>query len=151
MTIVLGGSCTRWQLSGGMILRTQHTKQFFQKSRSVIKHKNMTPFQFFYSRLILMDYANNVTSQKMSATFLSSGRRCSQGAYGAMLPQFLVHIVILCFKRRYPKQNIVIRIKSNIWPPPQIFLPPTKIFGLATLVYLAHVSCTAIDSQACNG
>ena len=29
-------------------------------------------------------------------------------------PKFLEHIVILCFERRYPKQNSVIRLKSNI-------------------------------------
>jgi len=40
-------------------------------------------------------------------------------------PKFLENIVILCFERRFSKQNSVIRLKSNIFPPP-------KIFGLAT-------------------
>jgi len=36
-------------------------------------------------------------------------------AQGAMhLTKFLAYIVILCFERRYPKQNSVIRLKSNI-------------------------------------
>jgi len=32
-------------------------------------------------------------------------------------PKFLEHIVILCFERRFSKQNSVIRLKSNILPP----------------------------------
>jgi len=44
-----------------------------------------------------------------------------------MHPQFLQHIVILCFERRYPKQNGVIRLKSNTFG-------PLQIFGLATLL-----------------
>jgi len=34
-----------------------------------------------------------------------------------MLPQISDHIVILCFERQYPKQNSVIRLKSNILTP----------------------------------
>jgi len=40
------------------------------------------------------------------------------------LPNILENIVILCFERRFSKQNSVIRLKSNILAPP--------IFGLAT-------------------
>ena len=36
---------------------------------------------------------------------------------GHASPKFLEHIVILCFERRYPKQNSVIRPKSNILDP----------------------------------
>jgi len=32
-------------------------------------------------------------------------------------PKSLEHIVILCFESRYPKQNSVIRLKSNILAP----------------------------------
>jgi len=35
-----------------------------------------------------------------------------------MAPKFLEGIVILCFDRQYPKQNSVIRPKSNILAPP---------------------------------
>jgi len=42
-----------------------------------------------------------------------------------MPPKFLENIVILCFERRFSKQNRVIRLKSNI-------LVPQKEFGLAT-------------------
>jgi len=35
--------------------------------------------------------------------------------------KFLENIVILCFERRFPKQNSVIHLKSNILAPP-IFL-----------------------------
>jgi len=42
-------------------------------------------------------------------------RRSQREAYRALpLPEFLEHIVILCFERRYPKQNNVILLKSNI-------------------------------------
>ena len=51
--------------------------------------------------------------------FLSSDHRNSQGAKGALAPlKFLENIVILCFERRFSKQNSVIRLKSNISPPP---------------------------------
>jgi len=36
------------------------------------------------------------------------------GAKGAMPPKFLENIVILCFERRFSKQNSVIRLKLNI-------------------------------------
>ena len=49
------------------------------------------------------------------------------------LHKFLEHIVILCFERRFSKQNSVIRVKSNILPPPQIF-------GLATPLYCIYSS-----------
>jgi len=39
-------------------------------------------------------------------------------AKGAMAtPKFLENIVILCFERRFSKQNSVIRLQSNILPP----------------------------------
>ena len=34
-----------------------------------------------------------------------------------MPPRFLENIVILCFERRFSKQNSVIRLKSTILPP----------------------------------
>jgi len=50
----------------------------------------------------------------------------ARGGKGAMFPpKFLENKVILCFERRFFKQNSVIRLKSNILPP-----PPN--FGLAT-------------------
>jgi len=49
-----------------------------------------------------------------------------------MAPQKLLeNIATLCFERRFPKQNSVIRLKSNILPTPQIFVP-LQTFGLAT-------------------
>jgi len=41
----------------------------------------------------------------------------ARGAHGAYPTTFLAYIVILCFGRRYPKQNSVIRLKSNILAP----------------------------------
>jgi len=53
----------------------------------------------------------------------------ARGAYG--IHKFLEHIVILCFVRRYPKQNGVI---LQIWN--MLALP--KNFGLATLLSRVH-------------
>ena len=39
----------------------------------------------------------------------------SQGA--PCPPKFLENIVILCFEKRFSKQNRVIRLRSNILPP----------------------------------
>jgi len=38
----------------------------------------------------------------------------ARGDKGAMPPQFLENIVILCFERRFSKQNNAIRLKLNI-------------------------------------
>ena len=43
--------------------------------------------------------------------------RRSQGGHGP--PKFLEHTVILCFERRYCKQNGVIRLKSKHCAPPE--------------------------------
>jgi len=56
--------------------------------------------------------------------------RRSQGGHAPKT--FLENIVILCFERRFSKQNSVIRLKSNIWPP-QFFSP--HVFGLVTPLY----------------
>jgi len=41
-------------------------------------------------------------------------------AWGAMGPtNFLEDMAILSFERQYPKQNRVIRVKSNIFAPPK--------------------------------
>jgi len=52
-----------------------------------------------------------------------SHKRSQWGAKGAIPPKFLENIVMFCFERRFFKQNNVIRLKSNIFPP--------HIFGLA--------------------
>ena len=43
-------------------------------------------------------------------------------------PTFLTYLVILCFERRHSKQNIVIRLKSNILASPN-FWPPKNIWA----------------------
>jgi len=53
----------------------------------------------------------------------------ARGAKGAMPPKCLENIVILCFERRFSKQNSVIHLKSNILPPPEFFWPPPKFLG----------------------
>jgi len=59
-------------------------------------------------------------------------RRSEGEARGAMLPpKVLENIVILCFERRFSKQNNVFHLKSNIWPPQKIF-GPDQTFVLAT-------------------
>ena len=54
-------------------------------------------------------------------------------------PQFLENIVILCFERRFSKQNSAIRLKSSILAHPKFF-GPHQIFGLATPLVQAAVS-----------
>jgi len=56
-----------------------------------------------------------------------------RGQSGHATPKFLENIVFLCFERRFPKQNSVIRLESEFGPP--------KNFGLATPLQLRN-SCT---------
>jgi len=44
------------------------------------------------------------------------------------MPQILEYLVILCFERRYPKQNTVARLKASILSP-KIVLSPQTILG----------------------
>jgi len=44
-------------------------------------------------------------------------------------PKFSEHLVILYFKRRFPKQKSIICLKSKHFGPPQIFLAPPKFLG----------------------
>jgi len=67
----------------------------------------------------------------------------ARGAYGAIPPsKFLENIVILCFERRYGKQNNIIHLKSNIRDRTN-FCPP--VFGLATPLNTVHYSETCND------
>jgi len=52
------------------------------------------------------------------------------GAKGPCPPKSLENIVILCFEKRFSKQNSVIRLKSNILAPPNFLA--LQSFGLAT-------------------
>jgi len=57
----------------------------------------------------------------------------ARGGKEVMTPQkFLENIVILCFKRRFSKQNSVIRLKSNILPLPNFFPPLNFWAGYTT-------------------
>ena len=59
------------------------------------------------------------TSFKSNCTISTIGV-ARGGAKGVMpLPKFLENIVILCFERRFSKQNSVLHLESNILPPPQ--------------------------------
>ena len=69
-------------------------------------------------------YCSQHSANRRDDYHVTHGHRRSKGAYGAMPPQFLEHIVILCFERRYPKQNSVIRLKPNILPPPNYLVWP---------------------------
>jgi len=60
-----------------------------------------------------------------------------RGEKGPGLPKFLENIVILCFESRFSKQNSVIRLKSNILPPPNIGSHPNSWSGYAT-AYIAY-------------
>jgi len=45
---------------------------------------------------------------------------------GPCLLEFLAYLVTLCFDRRYPKQNTVARLKSNIFCPSPKLVPATR-------------------------
>jgi len=47
-------------------------------------------------------------------------------------PKFLENIAILCFERRFSKQNSVIRLQSNILPLQKFLAPPSFWAGYAT-------------------
>ena len=62
-----------------------------------------------------------------------STHRRSQGGQRGYAPQFFKNIVILCFERRFSKQNNVIHLKSNIFAPRSKFWSPLNIWaGYAT-------------------
>jgi len=66
-------------------------------------------------------------------TVVQLGIGVASGAKGAMPTKtFLENIDILCFERRFAKQNSVIRLKSNI-------LDPTKFLG-----WLRHCSLAIV-------
>jgi len=56
----------------------------------------------------------------------------ARGPKGAMaLAKFLEYRVILCFERRYPKQNTVVNLKSKVFAP-KVFGSPKFWSGYAT-------------------
>jgi len=68
--------------------------------------------------------ANNNTADIIGMHRVSGIGVARGGAKRAMVPPNFWKIVILCFERRFSKENSVICLKSNILPPP--------ISGLAT-------------------
>jgi len=73
-----------------------------------------------------------------NATLISGVAR---GPRGPFHPKFLEDIVILRLERQYPKQNGVIRLKSNIWP--------AQIFGPATHERFWKITFSRITPQLC--
>jgi len=66
----------------------------------------------------------------------------AKGGKGAMAPpKFLENIVILWFERPFSTQNSVIRLKSNIVPPPN--------FGLATPLVVSYGLPNPAARNAC--
>jgi len=74
------------------------------------------------------------TEPELKAPLKRPRHRCSQGGQRGHAPplKFLENIVILCFERRFSKQNSVIRWKSNISATPKFFAPPNFWAGYAT-------------------
>jgi len=72
-----------------------------------------------------------VCKRKYDVILWHHSHRRRQGGQRDHPPKFLENIVILCFERRFTKQNSVIRLKSSIFGPPKFF-GPSQIFGLAT-------------------
>ena len=78
----------------------------------------------------------------------TTNHRRSQGGQRGHTPQFLENIVVLCFERRFSKQNSFIRLNQTFCPPKKTFGLP-QIFGLATpllptTVSKFHVSLTMV-------
>jgi len=71
-----------------------------------------------------------------------SHRRSQGRPKGPWPPTFLENIVILCFERRFSKQNRVVRLISNILAPPQFFWPsPNFRAGYATDLSHTLIEC----------
>jgi len=66
-----------------------------------------------------------------------------------MTPKFLENLVILCFERRYPKQNIVIHLKSNILVPPNFWAGYATVSAMEKAMFQhVHICPTVILTQA---
>jgi len=57
---------------------------------------------------------------------------------GSWLPKLLVYLVISCFKRRCPKQNIVARLKSKDLAPRKFWAGYTTASGLSVSPHFAR-------------
>ena len=72
----------------------------------------------------------------------------ARGAKEAMIPpKVLENIVILCFERRFSKQNSVIRLKSNILGPRKFLSLPNFWADYATgydSLLVHHDNCTNV-------
>jgi len=69
-------------------------------------------------------------------------------------PKFLENIVILCFERRFFKQNSIIRLQSNILPHPKFFAPPQYLgwlrHGRQAQYKNLLLKAILISSPSCN-
>ena len=81
-------------------------------------------FEMFASLIFLRCCLYNVSFQRCRSRHIFGGANIgvAREAKGAMTPpKFLENIVILCFERRFSKENSAIRLKSNIFAPPTNF------------------------------
>ena len=71
-----------------------------------------------FNRISKKNNLNLGNKDKKCEELRTQHRRSQRGAKGAMPPKkFLENIVILCFEKRFSKQNSAIRLKSNIVTP----------------------------------
>ena len=77
-------------------------------------------------------------SFRFFSVFIARGTiGAARGAKETMFPKnFLENTVILCFEGRFSKQNSVIRLKSNILPPPSFLARPNFWTGYSTAWHL---------------
>jgi len=73
---------------------------------------------------------------------LPAGIGIAEGPREPCPPQIFRTYSLLCFERRYHKQNSVIRLKSNILDPTKVLSAP--MFGLAALLP-AGASCQTCE------
>ena len=96
--------------------------------------------------LIRYSVRNIWPNRSMQKTYTQIGFQCfyvfiftrigvARRPKGPCPPKFLENMVILCFERRFSKQNRVIRLKSNILVP--------QIFGLAAPLFTRTIIVTS--------
>ena len=103
-----------------MIPNWRKIEQIFFRSVCI---KLVAPRMNLYQEVAVSSKKVGDPCYMLSVRIKNAHRHCEPigVAKGAMPPKILENMVILCFERRFSKQNSVIRLKSNILPPLQNF------------------------------
>jgi len=83
--------------------------------RTAISFSKETPFAFLRQLFLPLTIES-------SCVCFEHTMGVARGIKGAMNPtRFVAYLLVLCFERRYLKQNTVARLKSSILPPPNVW------------------------------